>query len=84
MDFVLDDVGCLLSEVKCCIFRWVILLIVGRYLSDLRVKFLLEVLKFVRDQSDKVYVVVIGNKLDFKEFKDIVKDFKDIFLVGLF
>ena len=81
MDLALDDAGRLLSEAKRCIPRWVILLTAG---SDPRAKSLLEASKPVRDQSDKVYVVAIGNKPDPKELKDIVKDPKDIFSVGSF
>lgn len=84
MDLALDDAGRLLSEAKRCIPRWVILLTAGRHPSDPRVNSLLEASKPVRDQSDKVYVVAIGNKPDPKELKDIVKDPKDIFSVGSF
>lgn len=84
MDLALDDAGRLLSEAKRCIPRWVILLTAGRHLSDPRVKSLLQASKPVRDQSDKVYVVAIGNKPDPKELKNIVKDPKDIFSVGSF
>ena len=84
MDLALDDAGHLLTEARRCVPKWVILLTAGRHPDDPRVKSLVEASKPVRDLSDNIYVVAIGNKPDPKELGDVVKDPKDIFPFSTF
>ena len=81
MDLALEDAGLLLVEAKPYKTKWVILLTAGPHPTTPNVTSLLEASKSVRELSDKVYVVAIGNKVNIRELRDVVADPKDIFPV---
>ncbi|XP_068690493.1 collagen alpha-3(VI) chain-like [Montipora foliosa] len=81
MDLALKDAELLLSEARPDEAKWVILLTAGGQSTSSGVKTLEEASKPVREKSDKVYVVTIGNKMDIRKIQDVVSDPKDIFSV---
>ena len=81
MDLALKDAELLLSEARPDEAKWVILLTAGRQSTSPGVKTLEEASKPVREKSDKVYVVTIGNKMDIRKIQDVVSDPEDIFPV---
>ena len=84
MDLALEDAGLLLTEARPYNPKWVILLTAGRHPDDPNLKSLADTSKAVRDLSDKIYVVAIGNKPNVVELGDVVKEPKDIFPIQSF
>ena len=81
LDLALEDAGLLLSEASPFKAKWVILLTSGAHSTAPDVKSMLDASKTVRDKSDRVYIVAIGNRVNIKELEEAVMDPNDIFPV---
>ena len=80
-DLALEDAGRLLSEARPYKAKWVFLLTAGPHPTTPGVKPLAEASTPVRERSDKVYVVAIGNRVNIRELQDVVVDPKDVYSV---
>lgn len=78
IELALEDAGLKLTEARPYKTKWVILLIAGPQFVTPDARSLADASKSVRDLSDKIYVVAIGNKPNIRELRGVVTEPKDI------